>query len=528
MSFNQKVPEWKNPGTEPSESLKKSGFVGGYKPPASIFNWFWHAVSEALQELQEVTPKEIAAVANARQVKTYTALSQIGLYGAVTMEQVCTALPDCSMLVYGNTMKDASGHYITDVPSDYGTIEVVRYNASRIFALFTKASEKDVNIYAGKYHTTDGWSGWVDISHVPTLDELDGQKAHYYYEPSEFGCTAASTVSTIWNAMPEQSVFVYPAPNLTDASWNFPNPLGTVRIEKYAVHRAVIQFFGKSKEICDYRMFLDESTGEPSGIWHMVYTSDNKPSASDISATPWTLIHADTFETFWTAICNTAESVGMVAFRLKDTGGWGPTQTTNMWYNGIVFWQNPPSSTDSTNALILLRVNAPTNEVLYKGAVSGNESSGYTVTWARVYDTNNKPTPEEIGAAPATEAADHPGCYYRMVDGEKEWVNPPMKLDTEYRTTERCGGEVVYAKRIACGATVAGIKTLSNSGRVLYGIPIRYAALVGNSMSPYFYNNEFTNDYSSYVRVELMGIHIYAGAKYTDRNTYVTVWYIQQ
>ena len=53
MNFEKKVPEWNAEGSEPSESLKKSGFQGGYKPPAGIFNWFWHGVSACLTEIRE-------------------------------------------------------------------------------------------------------------------------------------------------------------------------------------------------------------------------------------------------------------------------------------------------------------------------------------------------------------------------------------------------------------------------------------------------------------------------------------------
>ena len=45
-----------------------------------------------------------------------------------------------------------------------------------------------------------------------------------------------------------------------------------------------------------------------------------------------------------------------------------------------------------------------------------------------------------------TEDADHPGCFYRIVNGVQEWVNPPMELGVEYRTTERWLGKVVYTK----------------------------------------------------------------------------------
>lgn len=53
MDFEKKVPEWNAEGSEPSESLKTSGFQGGYKPPAPIFNWFWHSVSACLKEIRE-------------------------------------------------------------------------------------------------------------------------------------------------------------------------------------------------------------------------------------------------------------------------------------------------------------------------------------------------------------------------------------------------------------------------------------------------------------------------------------------
>lgn len=50
------------------------------------------------------------------------------------------------------------------------------------------------------------------------------------------------------------------------------------------------------------------------------------------------------------------------------------------------------------------------------------------------------------------ESTDYPGCYYRMVDGEVEWLNPPMALGTEYRTVERFKNKVVYVKAISFGA----------------------------------------------------------------------------
>lgn len=64
------------------------------------------------------------------------------------------------------------------------------------------------------------------------------------------------------------------------------------------------------------------------------------------------------------------------------------------------------------------------------------------------------PTPADAFSAlhaKAEESADHPGCYFRVVDGEKEWINPPMnETGKEYRTAKRHKGKVVYAINLFC------------------------------------------------------------------------------
>lgn len=57
-----------------------------------------------------------------------------------------------------------------------------------------------------------------------------------------------------------------------------------------------------------------------------------------------------------------------------------------------------------------------------------------------------------------TESATHPGCRYVTVNGVTEWLNPPMVMDEEYRTTERWAGKPVYRKQISYvnGAELAG------------------------------------------------------------------------
>lgn len=49
--------------------------------------------------------------------------------------------------------------------------------------------------------------------------------------------------------------------------------------------------------------------------------------------------------------------------------------------------------------------------------------------------------------AMSIESPEYQGCYYRLVNGEAEWINPPLVLDEIYRTTERYAGAPVYIIR---------------------------------------------------------------------------------
>lgn len=81
------------------------------------------------------------------------------------------------------------------------------------------------------------------------------------------------------------------------------------------------------------------------------------------------------------------------------------------------------------------------------------------------------------GKAPAIESTDYPGCYYRIVNDVTEWINPPMLLGVEYRTTERWNGDPVYAKVVTFGympnSSAANVEWAPDSGTVAQ--VVRYA-----------------------------------------------------
>lgn len=97
------------------------------------------------------------------------------------------------------------------------------------------------------------------------------------------------------------------------------------------------------------------------------------------------------------------------------------------------------------------------------------------------------------------------GCYAERIMkagiwGPWEWVNPPMKLGVEYRTTERYLGNPVYCKLVDCGAIVEGKIVdlgLNNPATI-----ISVDAIVNNAPSPAFYTAS--------------GLGIYGNSYYVD------------
>lgn len=87
-----------------------------------------------------------------------------------------------------------------------------------------------------------------------------------------------------------------------------------------------------------------------------------------------------------------------------------------------------------------------------------------------------------------SESSEYPGCFYRKLsDGSVEWINPPMYLGVEYRTTERYQGKPVYAVCVDVGSAPQGLQTSSLVGFSQYtGIEkvIRLNARNGNSSLP--------------------------------------------
>ena len=103
-----------------------------------------------------------------------------------------------------------------------------------------------------------------------------------------------------------------------------------------------------------------------------------------------------------------------------------------------------------------------------------------------------------------------------------EWINPPMTLGTEYRTTERYMGKPVYAKLVNCEALPnAGYKTVSVGVSGLEKV-IDVSGCAIDAHNDDFYSIPATNFSSSVHNVGLYvtGSQAIAISTQSDRSSY--------
>ena len=129
-----------------------------------------------------------------------------------------------------------------------------------------------------------------------------------------------------------------------------------------------------------------------------------------------------------------------------------------------------------------------------------------------------------------TESADFAGCYYREVNGEIEWWNPPKQLGVEYRTIERWQNNPVYQMTlyvaslpdstlsvIYSNATIS--KVVSVDGYAVDKMGMKYfqfPVILNNTVVPVADISNVGSDGS---------IVIYATRDMSNYNAYITIKY---
>lgn len=105
-----------------------------------------------------------------------------------------------------------------------------------------------------------------------------------------------------------------------------------------------------------------------------------------------------------------------------------------------------------------------------------------------------------------------------------EYVNPPMQLGVEYRTTERFMSRPVYTKLIDCGQLSDG--KIVNHGIENYQYTVRYQGYRSYQALPSIYNKNLDDSWSSYVAVvSATQIQFACGTSAAGGACQVQLWY---
>lgn len=174
-NFENTIPEWGDNGAEPSEDLRTNGFKGGYKPPASVFNWFWSKVQKCITELQTKTKSHIDSTSNPHKVTK----AQVGL-GSVDNTSDANKPVSTAVQIALNKKLDTAGGTMT------GTIDMNGKNIDNVNQLkvdYLRTYEEDcVQIQSDL--DMDGneiWAGnvYADDVTVRSLNGITKQEISY-------------------------------------------------------------------------------------------------------------------------------------------------------------------------------------------------------------------------------------------------------------------------------------------------------------------------------------------------------------
>lgn len=118
LNFDNEIPEWKNAGVEPSTELKEKGFTGGYKPPATVFNWFWSLVTKCITELQDRLKSHADSTSNPHKVTK----AQVGLGNVDNTADSYKNVLSATKLTTARKINNVNFNGTGDI-----TVDIVRY-----------------------------------------------------------------------------------------------------------------------------------------------------------------------------------------------------------------------------------------------------------------------------------------------------------------------------------------------------------------------------------------------------------------
>ena len=107
-----------------------------------------------------------------------------------------------------------------------------------------------------------------------------------------------------------------------------------------------------------------------------------------------------------------------------------------------------------------------------------------------------------------------------------EWINPPMQIGVEYRTTERYNGKPVYMKLVDCGAGLSNTRKTVSANTQNVETPISCTGTFGNGTIPYeWFEGDSYGAQAINCTFSGQEIHIAATADYSRWTVFVILKY---
>lgn len=254
MAFEKIVPAWHAQGTEPPDGLKESGFEGGYKPAADIFNWFWHGVSEALLELQNE---------------------------AAVGKQTLAVGTDLDTVTVSGFYRLTSGHAHAPNGSDYGQLLVMHGGGDTITQIAASYIYGTLWTRSGNLTDVAGTGSWLDWKRLSTTDDAPAQLVYsrYSLDTTSGGTELDDLLETIIADMDKSSVRVV-AIHDTQGYSALGGGTSFITIHAYSASNVVLSAYKYNGAAFRTRVKASGAWSD----WSAVYSTANKPTPADIGA----------------------------------------------------------------------------------------------------------------------------------------------------------------------------------------------------------------------------------------------------
>lgn len=163
----------------------------------------------------------------------------------------------------------------------------VNYEASAEYVTYLVIPSGTTDCYTAVSKNGAIRPGWDWRKLGGNADTVNNKNVFYnsFSEPGQFGASLSSSANEIWQAMPNQSIFIVDCNKLSGDGWNFPVDISlyTLLIMKnWQMRPAGIYLYPKTSGAIYYATIDD--TGNFAGIWHNIADGGNANTLDGLHA----------------------------------------------------------------------------------------------------------------------------------------------------------------------------------------------------------------------------------------------------